>query len=64
MEDVCLVPRPADFEGQGQFWWSACGLCLEKHLCSSLLLLLERPQSRRTDPLLIYSFQFRSAFLY
>jgi len=33
----CLVPHSDEFEGQGQgqFRCSACGLCLEKHLCSS-----------------------------
>ena len=32
---MCLVLRWDEFEGQGQFWQPACGLCLEKHLCSS-----------------------------
>ena len=32
----CLIPRSDEFEGQGQFRRPACGLCLEKHLCSSV----------------------------
>ena len=36
-----LVPRSDEFEGQGQFRQSACGLCLEKHLCCSFLFVCE-----------------------
>ena len=34
-QKTCLVPRSNEFEVQGQFPRPACGLCLEKRLCSS-----------------------------
>jgi len=36
---MCLVLRSNEFEGRGQFRRPACGLCLEKHLCSSSFFL-------------------------
>ena len=34
---TCFVPHSDEFEGQGEFQWPACDLCLEKHLCSSFV---------------------------
>ena len=36
------VPRSDEFVGPGQFRRPACGLCLEKHLCSSSFFATER----------------------